>query len=241
MLISAIVGEKMPDISDLTYAETDEEFVDVEEFSNGAIAVEMKYYLAGRKGSINKAYLRRSVAKMLVKANALLPEGYRLKVYDAWRPYEVQKDIFDEYLNIISADKENAGKSYGELCKIARTFVSFPDKTQRFSYVHSSGGAVDLTIIDENGEELDMGCGFDDFTELAATAALEGTELTQERNNRRLLYHVMSSVGFTNYPSEWWHYDYGDIFWGAITGEPVMYLSVYSADEISPRAPSKSI
>jgi hypothetical protein len=52
------------------------------------------------------------------------------------------------------------------------------------------------------------------------------------KKNRRLLYHAMKKAGFTNYPSEWWHYDYGDTFWGALTGLPVKYPSVYTEDEI---------
>ena len=94
MLATAIPVQKLPDTSSLTYAEFDEPFVDIAEFSNGRIIVDMKYYTAGRNGVINKAYLRLSVAEMLMRALDRIPFGYRFKIYDAWRPHEVQLSLF---------------------------------------------------------------------------------------------------------------------------------------------------
>ena len=71
-----------------------------------------------------------------------------------------------------------------------------------------------------------MGTAFDAFTPLAATAALEGEDCPVAAN-RRLLYTAMTAVGFTNYPEEWWHYDYGDLFWAAMTGKDALYASIY--------------
>ena len=231
MLATAIPVQKLPDTSSLTYAECDEPFVDIAEFSNGRIIVDMKYYTTGRNGAINKAYLRLSVAEMLTRALERLPFGYRFKIYDAWRPHEVQLSLFDEYLASIRDLPENSGKSDSELYEMAKRFVSLPDRSKRFAYVHSSGGAVDITLTDDAGVELDMGCAFDDFSPLAATAAFESEEC-QARDNRRILYNAMLNVGFTNYPSEWWHYDFGDLFWGATTQEDVRYPSVYSIDDV---------
>lgn len=222
----------MPDTSSLQYEECNDPFVDISDFSDGLIATDMKYYVARRRGSINRAYMRLEVAKRLMRVAESLPFGYRLKIYDAWRPYEVQRDLFDEYLSSISALPEHEGKSYDELCEVAKRFVSLPDRSKKFAYVHSSGGAVDLTLIDGDGRELDMGCGFDDFTPLAETSALENDDSSPARENRRILYNAMLDAGFTNYPSEWWHYDYGDVFWGALTKESVKYPSVYSLDDI---------
>lgn len=230
-IFTPIPKEDMPDTSRLTYSESDEAFVDILDYSDGIIAVDMKYYEQGRWGSIDKAYVRLGVAKRLMRAQDSLPNGYRLKIFDAWRPYEVQRDLFDEYLASVSALPENEGKSEDELIEMAKRFVSFPDRSRRFAYVHSSGGAVDLTLIDRDGCEVDMGCGFDDFTPLASTSALEGED-SLECDNRRVLYNAMIRAGFTNYPAEWWHYDFGDIFWAATMREAVKYPSVYSLDEV---------
>lgn len=232
MLIDAITRQSLPSVSDLRYAEVDEEFVDIYKYSNGKILVQMEYFIAGRDGAINIAYVRRSVADRLMHAASLLPEGYQLKIYDAWRPYEVQRSLFDEYFAQLKSLPENDRLTDDELCEKAKTFVSMPDRGIRFAYVHSSGGAIDLTVVDPEGNELDMGCGFDDFTPVANTASLEGSSSIVERDNRRLLYHVMTEAGFTNFPSEWWHYDFGDKFWAAMTDCEVKYPSVYAIEEM---------
>lgn len=232
MLLSSIPAAVMPQTEKKVFSALNEPFVDLFDFSGGKILVDMKYYKAKRCGAINTAFVRLSVAEKLMKASALLPDGYSFKIYDAWRPYDVQKDIYDEYFNKLCADEENKGKSEDELHSIAKTFVSFPDRSAQFAYVHSSGGAVDLTIVDGSGKELDMGCGFDDFSPLAYTHSFESSDNNIVKNNRRLLYHVMTKSGFTNYPSEWWHYDFGDIFWSAFTENSKIYPSVYSYNDI---------
>lgn len=228
MNLQAIPFAEMPEIDIKNFNELNEPLVDISEYSNNTISVEMKYFEAKRNGAVNKAYVRKSVADMLIAAQGLLPEGFRLKIYDAWRPFEVQKDLYDEYYEKVRSDPENFNKSEIELHRLAKTFVSYPDTENKFSYVHASGGAVDLTVINAENEELDMGCSFDDFSETAYTHALENTDKTVQRDNRRLLYHCMYKAGFTNYPYEWWHFDYGDIFWGALTKNKKIYPSIYS-------------
>jgi D-alanyl-D-alanine dipeptidase len=83
-----------------------------------------------------------------------------------------------------------------------------------------------LTIVDEQGKPLDMGTEFDSFKETAHTAYFEkqnGKQAEAIRENRRLLYHVMTAAGFTNLPTEWWHYDYGDRFWAYYKGQDAIY------------------
>jgi D-alanyl-D-alanine dipeptidase len=206
-----------------------EPFVDVEKYTEGKISTDMQYYKQGRRGAITTAYLRKSVADRLLIAAELLPCGYTLKIFDAWRPSDVQKSLYYEYFEKLR--RENPELEDERLHLMARTFVSFPDKEKRFSYVHSSGGAVDLTIVDPNGVELDMGTHFDEFSPLSSTfAPLE--EHSQAKQNRKMLYNAMTKAGFTNYSSEWWHYDYGDVFWSEETKNSVKYPSVYTEDEI---------
>lgn len=230
MISQGIPHIKMPDFSDMNFSALNEPMVDIALYSHSLIAVDMKYHQARRPGAIKKAYVRLSVAKKLTEAQKLLPEGYRLKIFDAWRPYEVQKDIYYEYYNKLKALPENINKSENELHSLTKTFVSFPNREKLFSFVHSSGGAVDLTIVNEKDEELDMGCAFDDFSTLAYTDALEKTDRSLQKNNRRLLYNTMCKAGFTNYPCEWWHFDYRDIFWGSLTGEKEIYPSAFTIE-----------
>ena len=216
----------MPCQDALSFAPVDEGFVEIGAYSDGQILTDMKYFAAGRPGALPVAFVRKEVADRLLYAATLLPKGHRLKVYDAWRPFSVQKSLYDEYFDLLKQEKPQLSEV--ELHREARTFVSFPDATLPFSFVHSSGGAVDLTVVDEGCEELDMGCPFDDFSDRATVYALESTPC-EARENRRLLYSVMTEAGFTSYASEWWHYDYGDRFWAALTGNAVLYPSEYEA------------
>ena len=111
--------------------------------------------------------------------------------------------------------------------------MSLPRKDLRLSYVHSSGGAVDLTIVDAQGVPLDMGTDFDDFSPLARTDAFEHPHADPIcQKNRRLLYGVLTEAGFTNYPEEWWHYDYGDLFWARALNKDALYSSYFDEKEL---------
>jgi D-alanyl-D-alanine dipeptidase len=81
--------------------------------------------------------------------------------------------------------------------------------------IHSYGMALDITILDAQGRELDMGTGFDDMTELSHPALEEGFvaagRLTAAQvQNRRLLREAMNHAGFVGIRTEWWHFDCGD-------------------------------
>jgi len=230
MINEKIPKTDMPNAGTFVYEKTNEPFVDIVKYSEGAILAEMKYAEQGRTGAITVAYVRKRVAEMLMQAKKLLPDGYTFKIYDAWRPYAVQKSLYDEYFNRLK--EENPSFSTEELHVLAKKFVSYPDKSGEYGYVHSTGGAVDLTVVAPNGRELDMGTGFDDFSALALTASFEDSGDETVKKNRRILYHAMRKAGFTNYPNEWWHYDYGDCFYATLTGDTVKYSSVYLLKDV---------
>ena len=128
-------------------------------------------------------YARHIVATALATAQGLARTFKRqLKIYDAYRPLSVQRLMW----SIVPDER----------------FVADPAKGSR----HNRGCALDLTLCDLQGNELQMGTGYDEFTEKAAATY---TDLPQEvLNNRKLLDKIMTSAGFTVLPSEWWHYDY---------------------------------
>ena len=81
--------------------------------------------------------------------------------------------------------------------------------------IHSYGMALDITILDPEGRELDMGTGFDDMTDLSHPALEEGFlvagKLTEQQvANRQLLRDAMFQAGFVGIRTEWWHFDCGD-------------------------------
>ena len=143
----------------------------------------------------------------------------------------------DESSPVILNAAAAAGKELSdeELDKLTRTCVSMPSYNILRPAVHSTGGAVDLTIVGPDGETLEMGTGFDEFNDATWTYAFEpdsGTGLVNDeaRDNRRLLYNVMTEVGFTNLPSEWWHFDYGDGMWAQLKNENAIYAGRLDAE-----------
>ncbi len=133
------------------------------------------------KGSY-RCFLRRDAAMSLKKVQDLLHEmSYSLKIFDAYRPYSVTVKFW-------------------ELIKDER-YVANPAKGSG----HNRGVAVDLTIIESaTGKELDMGTGFDNFTD---TAHHDFKDLPESiLKNRNLLRQTMEQAGFKALETEWWHY-----------------------------------
>jgi len=131
-------------------------------------------------------FLRKIAAENLSKANKYLKENYnlRIKIYDGFRPLFVQKIMWK-----ILPDER---------------YVANPEKGSR----HNRGAAVDITLIDEIGNELDMGTPYDDFTERASFASKDVSE--KAYSNRKLLRETMIKFGFIPLESEWWHFDFKD-------------------------------
>ena len=129
--------------------------------------------------------------------------------------------IIEEYnLKKLSKEEKN---------KIISKYVSLPIKSDTFMPLHTTGGSVDLTLVYiKNGQELDLGTEFDSFTELTQTNSYEKRGMNKViRNNRRILYNAMTKAGFTNLPSEWWHYDYGNRSWAYYNKKPAIYNGIY--------------
>ncbi len=131
----------------------------------------------------NKVYLRFLAAKKLSAANKFLKENYNLglKIYDGYRPLSVQKIMWE----ILPDDR----------------YVADPVKGSR----HNRGAAVDVTLIDQNGNELDMGTQYDDFTNKANYGFSDLPDGVKQ--NRKLLRDIMARFGFSPINSEWWHFD----------------------------------
>jgi D-alanyl-D-alanine dipeptidase len=136
--------------------------------------------------STRVCFLRLPAAKSLqLVLHKLASKGLGLKIYDAYRPYSVTVKFW-------------------ELIKDER-YVAHPAKGSG----HNRGTAVDLTIIDlRTKRELDMGTGYDDFSEKAHHSY---TQLSKEvAENRKLLRTLMTEAGFVIFETEWWHYSLPD-------------------------------
>ncbi len=133
-----------------------------------------------------KVFLRKIAAEHLAQANEFLKKNYNvgIKIFDGCRPLFVQEIMWQ----ILPDDR----------------YVADPAKGSR----HNRGAAVDITLIDASGNELDMGTPYDDFTERASFASKDVSE--KAYSNRKLLRETMIQFGFLPIESEWWHFDFKD-------------------------------
>lgn len=181
------------------------------------------YLRQGLPGAAETCFARETVARKLAAAAEELPQGYGILIFDALRSLTVQKALYDRFRSELVRKRPDLGPQ--ELDEVIDEFVALPVKRLERPSPHATGGAVDLTLC-RDGEPLDMGTGFDDFTSLAHTRALEADcppELERARDDRRILYHLMDSVGLVNYACEWWHFAYGERQWAARTGKAPIY------------------
>ena len=171
----------------------------------------------GRKADDTGAWrlLREPVLARLRVAVRELQPGLRLRVVEGYRPPDLQSRYFEGYLAKLSQQLPHVREE--ELHALASRHVSPPAIAP-----HSAGAAIDLTLETEDGVELDLG------TPLNATPeASQGRcytwhpEVTGEALElRKTLAVAMEAAGFVNYPTEWWHWSYGDRYWAMVTGEP---------------------
>lgn len=129
-----------------------------------------------------RCFLRPEIATRIRRINYLLhrKHGYRLQVFDCYRPRPYQQKLWDIVPNPI--------------------YVSDPAKGS----MHNRGAAIDLSIVDQRGNALDMGTEFDYFGREAHTDYLELPDTVL--SNRKLLKDFMTGHGFKGIQSEWWHY-----------------------------------
>lgn len=175
-------------------------------------------------GSLLTLFARRSTARRLLVAENLLPAGHHLIVFDAYRPYEVQKSLYDFYKRKL--EEKHPELDNETLERETQKYVSLPSTDPTKPSPHNTGGVVDVAIIGPDGNMLDFGTPFDHGGEKSALAYYEakiaaGEDLPEgdmrARDNRRLLFWVMTKAGFQPYFAEWWHFNAPESQMGAAT------------------------
>lgn len=228
-MTGAIPDERQPEAYD-ELCVTGEPFVEL--FDGEELDVKMQYPLMGMEHAERRCFVRKEVYERLLIAQDMLPSGVRLRILDGWRPFKLQAELYMKYAEKIMKDFRLERQSKAEQDNVIKKYISEPRKSKMYVPVHTTGGAVDLTLIDKSGTPLQMGTDFDNFSEKAHTNYFENTSCIEIRDNRRLLYHVMIEAGFTNLPSEWWHFDYGNRFWAFYTKQSAMYEGVFTIEEV---------
>jgi D-alanyl-D-alanine dipeptidase len=164
----------------------DTTFVRLADFSDDFV-YDLRYattnnFLKAKVYDCAECYTRVKTAKALLKANdAFIKKGYKIKFFDCYRPNDVQYKMWA----IVPNPQYVANPVTGS--------------------IHNKGGAVDITLVTLEGDEVDMGTDFDFF---GKKAYHDNTNLPQQiLNNRKLLKETMESFGFWSIRTEWWHYN----------------------------------
>jgi len=207
--------------------ENNEPLVSLNDFAPDYIQVKSQYFEQSIKGALEICYCRKGLAQKLLEAAKYLPKGYKFLIWDAWRPVEEQQALFEKHKEQLKIQFPELNEQ--ELSYKTEKYVSLPSKNIHRPSPHLTGGAVDLTIIDDKSNYLEMGSEFDFFGEKAKTDFYEITIKSKKEitKNRRLLYHALTKVGFSNYPEEWWHFDFGNQFWGKILDKVAIYNAIF--------------
>lgn len=158
--------------------------------------------------------VRRSVADRLDAAAAALPPGVHLVLAEGWRSPADQAAIVARYRASVRAAHPGAGAD--EVERLTSRYVA-PVAVAP----HVAGAAVDVTLVDDEGRELDLGSPLDATPEESDGRCFTAAEVHPgARVLRTALAAAMTGAGFVNYPTEWWHWSAGDRYWALLTGAP---------------------
>jgi D-alanyl-D-alanine dipeptidase len=148
---------------------------------------------------------------MCEEAAQKLPTGYHLGLVEGWRPLERQQRIYDFIWK--SAQEAFPHRDHRALRRTVCRWVAPTD--QKAPPGHCTGAAVDVWLVDSDGEVIDVTSPFTRYGAAPThTYGLTDTAFA----NRMILVEAMQSVGFSNCRDEWWHYSYGDAGWAVRTG-----------------------
>lgn len=177
---------KTENIENINNEINDTAFVNLKNYSSDFV-YDMKYatsdnFLKTKVYDCGECFLRLKTVKALIEANnSFIKLGFKIKLYDCYRPLDVQKKMWV----IVSNPK----------------YVANPAKGS----IHNKGGAVDISLVDLSGIEIEMGTKFDYFGEEASHNYLKLSDKILK--NRKLLKSIMINFKFNSLDSEWWHYN----------------------------------
>ncbi|MCI0493942.1 D-alanyl-D-alanine dipeptidase [candidate division KSB1 bacterium] len=174
-------------LSSVLFAQEFTDLVDVTTLDS-TIVVDLRYatkdnFMEDTLYSANICLLRRNIAEQLVKVHQRLRNmNLGLKIWDAYRPLSVQKKMWEKIPD--------------------PRYVADPARGSN----HNRGAAVDVTLVDSKGNELEMPTEFDDFSQRARSDYPDASE--RAKKNRTILQQAMTAHGFLTISSEWWHFNY---------------------------------
>lgn len=174
-------------------------------------------------------YLRQGVLDRLIVAQNLLSQnrpGWKIKVFDAYRPIEVQQFMVDyTFADVAKAqgyDLPVPEEKKPAILEQVYQFWAVPSLDPATPPPHSTGAALDVTLVDRHHHTRDMGSPIDEVSPRSYPEhfANSSDPMQQEyHQNRQILKTVMFAAGFKQHPHEWWHFCLGDQMWAWLTNQ----------------------
>jgi D-alanyl-D-alanine dipeptidase len=168
--------------------------------------------------------LRRGVLAALGQAQAQVQRqhpGWRLQIFDALRPVAVQRFMVEhEFLAQVrergwQADRLTPAQREAAMAAVMQ-FWAVPSDDPATPPPHSTGAAVDVTLVDGRGQAVAMGSPIDEVSPRSHPDHFAASADPAEQRyhaHRTLLHRAMAAAGFCRHPNEWWHFSLGDQLW----------------------------
>jgi D-alanyl-D-alanine dipeptidase len=200
------------DLARIAPGKSSEPLVDVQTYGSSIIARYNKTDMYRYTGDI--ILVRDTVARKLAAINTLLKNelNMQLKIVYGYRHPDIQEQYFKKRKNELGQERPELDTE--ELDRLTHNFVAIPDVAG-----HPTGGAVDVTLVDAQGYELDMGTAIADYTDADKIQTFHQNVTAEQASNRKILHDFMLTEGFAPFYGEWWHFSYGDREWAAFYDE----------------------
>lgn len=178
-------------------------------------------------GQQSPYYLRDGVLQALWLAQDGLQQqqpGWRIQLFDAYRPLAVQRFMVEHtFQTLLERDRLQAtnltAAQRDQLMAEVAQFWAMPSEDPATPPPHSTGAALDVSLVDAEGQPVEMGSPIDEVSPRSFPdhfAAHTDALGQAAHRHRQLLHQVMGTAGFRRHPQEWWHFSLGDQLWAWI-------------------------
>lgn len=175
-------------------------------------------------GERSPFFVRQGVLNRLHRAAdylAIARPGWRILIFDAYRPIPVQQFMVDysvqQLLDERQLQRDRLTPSEQQrILEEVYQFWALPSSDPKTPPPHSTGAAVDLTLMDDTGTEVEMGSPIDEMSPRSHPDYFvknSDAASTRYQAHRQLLSQSMRKAGFCQHPNEWWHFSWGDQSW----------------------------
>lgn len=178
-------------------------------------------------------FVRETVAKKLEMAAHHLPKHIHLCLYEGYRSLALQESLFNHRHALMQRlhPSWNNTQLFNETIRLVSPVRNL-DGSENIP-PHATGAAVDVYLVSENGTALDLGMHPADWqTEDPDISMTYSNRLSKTaRKNREILIDAMQKAGFVNYPTEFWHWSYGDRYWAYVSHHSTAYYGLIQKEK----------